>query len=330
MDQRVAVAIPAYNASATLPETLESILGQTLPAAEIVVVDDGSTDDLDECIRVFEPKGVRFVRTPNRGVNAARNTGAENTQSPWLSFTDSDDVWLPRKLERQMELLRQAPDCQECICDFRRFSSAGVEEKSHFDSAPPGFWDVGRRDFGAAGFVIDRNLFVDFLTFQPVQPSAMLISREQFKKVGVWNEEISRNRSQDIEFHLLCANQPPLAVVPEVLVHYRRHSGNMTSDDLVANFHGAEVLEYMLPRYEVARQHEARLRQEIDQRKISCADWAFHLGRLDLFHEYLGKVPLRSRPARLIARDLLSRALPEHAVETLRRRFRAVRYKRPS
>ena len=104
---QVAVVIPAYNAAPLLPETLDSILGQTLPPAEIVVVDDGSTDDMDGCVRTYEPKGVRFVRTPNRGVNAARNTGASATSSPWLAFTDSDDVWLPRKLERQMELLAQ-------------------------------------------------------------------------------------------------------------------------------------------------------------------------------------------------------------------------------
>ena len=155
----------------------------------------------------------------------------------------------------------------------------------------------------------------------------MLIGRERFEKVGVWNEEISRNRSQDIEFHLLCANQPPLAVVPEVLVHYRRHSGNMTADGLVANFHGAEVLEYMLSRYDVAHQHEGRLRQEIEQRRLDCADWAFFEGRLDLFREYLAKVPLRRRPARLIARDVLSRAMPEQVLSSIRRSVRTVRYR---
>jgi glycosyltransferase involved in cell wall biosynthesis len=272
---------------------------------------------------------VRFVRTPNRGVNAARNTGAAATDSPWLAFTDSDDLWLPRKLERQMELLAQAPDCQECICDFRPFSTAGLAEKSHFDSAPAGFWEEGRRDFGAAGFVIDRNLFIDFLTFQPVQPSAMLIGRQRCKEVGGWNEEMSRNRSQDIEFHLLSANLPPLAVVPEVLVHYRRHADNMTADNLVANYHGAEVLEYMLSRYDVARQHEGRFRQEIEQRRLACSEWAFFEGRMHLFHDYLEKVPLQRRPARLIARDLLSRALPGPALGAVRRGVRTAKSKIP-
>ena len=325
MDQRVAVIIPAYNGSTLLPETLDSILGQTLPAAEIVVVDDGSTDDLDECIRQYEPKGVRFLRTPNRGVNAARNAGAGATSSPWLAFTDQDDLWLPHKLRRQMDLLECAPDCQYCISDFRRFSTDGLAEKSHFDAAPAGYWGAGRRDFGAAGLVIDRNMFIDFLTFQPVLPSAMLIGREWYRKIGSWNEKISRYTAQDLELHLLCANQPPLAIVPEVLVHYRRHDGNWSADDLLAGFSGVDILEYMLLKYEVTRQHDGRLREEIERRTLACADWAFFEGRMNLFHEYLGKIPLHRRPIRLIARDWISRALPERPFRAAVRCLRTAR-----
>jgi hypothetical protein len=81
----------------------------------------------------------------------------------------------------------------------------------------------------------------------------------------------------------------------------------------------------MLSRYEVARRHEGRLRKEIEQRTLACADRAFFEGRLSLFREYLGKVPLRRRPARLVARDLLTRALPEQALDTIRRSVRTVR-----
>jgi glycosyltransferase involved in cell wall biosynthesis len=330
MDQRVAVVIPAYNGSALLPETLDSIVGQTLPPAEIVVVDDGSPQSLDGCIRTYEPKGVRFLRMPNRGVNAARNTGAEVTNSPWLAFCDQDDIWLPRKLERQMELLNQAQDCQYCICDLRNFSTDGLAERSHFDFAPPGYWDVARRDYGPAGFVIDRNMFTDFLTFQPALPATALLGREFFKTMGGWNLETSKYCTNDFEFHLLCANQPPIAVVPEVLVHYRRHAGNWSADELKQDFGGVEILEYMLSRYEVARHHEGRLRKEIEQRTLECADRAFFEGRLDLFREYLGKVPLRRRPVRLIARDLLIRVLPEQAFRTVRTRVRTARSKFPA
>jgi len=324
---QVAVIIPEYNGTAFLPETLDSILGQTLRPAEIVVVDDGSTESLDECIRSYEPKGVRFVRTPNRGVSAARNTGVEVSNSPWVSFCDGDDIWLPQKLERQMDLLGRAPDCQYCVCDFRNFSTDGLAERSHFDYAPPGFWDEGRRDFGPAGFVIDRNMFLDYLKFQPALPATPVMGREFFERVGRWNNETARYNAQDFEFHLLCANQPPIAVVPEVLVHYRRHAGNWSADELLQDSSGIDILEYMLSRYEVARQHEGRLRMEIEQRTLACADRAFFEGRLTLFHEYLGRVPLSRRPARLIARDLLSRALPEQAIGAIRRSVRTARSK---
>jgi hypothetical protein len=176
-----------------------------------------------------------------------------------------------------------------------------------------------------AGFVIDRNMFTDFLTFQPAITATPLMAREFFKKVGGWNPESSKHNAQDFEFHLLCANQPPIAVVPEVLMHYRRHAENWSADELLQDSSGIDILEYMLSRYEVARRHEGRLRKEIEQRTLACADRAFFEGRLSLFREYLGKVPLRRRPARLVARDLLTRTLPEQALDTIRRSVRTVR-----
>jgi predicted glycosyltransferase involved in capsule biosynthesis len=226
-----------------------------------------------------------------------------------------------------MELLGRVPDCHYCICDFRHFSVAGFAERSHFDDAPAGFWEEARRDFGSSGFVIDRNMFTDFLTFFPVVPSTNVIGRQLFQRLGGWNLETSRYCAQDFEFHLLCANQPPIAVVPEVLVHYRRHAGNWSADDLLQVFGSVEILEYMLSRYEVAREHEGRLRMEIEQRTQECADRAFSDRRLSLFRQYLGKLPLRRRPARLIARHILTCVLPEQALNAIGRSVRTARSK---
>lgn len=325
MDQKVAVIIPTYNGSALLPETLDSILSQTLPAAEIIVVDDGSPEGLDECISVYERKGVRFIRTPNRGVSAARNTGAESTTSPWLAFLDHDDIWLPHKLKREMDLLRQVPDCRYCISDFRSFSVTGFAQQSHFELAPLRYWEGGRHDYGTAGFVLERNMFEDYLTFYPTLPSTSLIGRELYEEIGGWNPETSRYRAQDFEFHLLCANHPPVAVVPEVLVHYRRHPGNWSDDQLLQAFGCVEIVEYMLSKYELGRQHEGSLRKALELKTRDCADRAFYDRRLTLFHQYLIRLPLRRRTARLIARDVLTHALPERVVTALGRSIRMLK-----
>jgi glycosyltransferase involved in cell wall biosynthesis len=96
----ISVIIPAYNAAATIETAVRSALDQTYPAAEVIVVDDGSTDATAELVSRNHP-GVRLLRQENRGCGQARNTGARAATGEWLAFLDADDAWLPQKLERQ-------------------------------------------------------------------------------------------------------------------------------------------------------------------------------------------------------------------------------------
>ena len=96
--QSVTVIIPAYNRRHLISRSLDSVLTQTHPANEIIVVDDGSTDDTKSLVLDRYP-GVNYIYQDNRGVSAARNTGIDKAKSEWLAFLDSDDEWLPRKLE---------------------------------------------------------------------------------------------------------------------------------------------------------------------------------------------------------------------------------------
>src|SRR5438046_2823187 len=98
----VTVVVPTYNRAALLDATLRAIHAQTVPVDEIIVVDDGSTDDTaDVCGR--QPKPVRYIRQDNTGLPAfARNRGAAEATADWIAFCDSDDLWHPRKLEVQL------------------------------------------------------------------------------------------------------------------------------------------------------------------------------------------------------------------------------------
>jgi len=93
-----AVVIPVYNRSATIQRALDSVLAQSYPATEIVVVDDGSTDDSAGLIQAYD--GVRYVQQENAGASAARNLGVAQSTAPWIAFLDSDDYWRPGHLER--------------------------------------------------------------------------------------------------------------------------------------------------------------------------------------------------------------------------------------
>ena len=102
--RRVSVIIPTFDRISVLPRALDSVLAQTRPAGEVIVVDDGSTDGTAELLERDYP-GVTTIRQSNRGVSAARNAGLAAASGDWIAFLDSDDEWRPQKLERQLDAL---------------------------------------------------------------------------------------------------------------------------------------------------------------------------------------------------------------------------------
>jgi len=151
MSIAVSVVIPAYNAGKYLGRAIDSVLAQTRPADEIIVVDDGSTDNTADVAHGYGEK-IRFIRQENAGASVARNTGIEAATSEWIAFLDADDEWLPRKLKLQTEHLRRNPDLVwttgnyiRCYCDKNqqqddlsgerlKNAKAAMGAKEYFDS----------------------------------------------------------------------------------------------------------------------------------------------------------------------------------------------------
>lgn len=109
----MSVVIPCYNGAAYLRETLASVLAQTYQPIEVLVIDDGSTDNSAAIANEFGPP-VRVIQQPNQGGSVARNRGIDEAQGDWIAFLDADDLWLPEKLERQVRLIR--PDINAVAC----------------------------------------------------------------------------------------------------------------------------------------------------------------------------------------------------------------------
>ena len=112
----VSVVIPTYNRAHLLERCLVSVLGQTLTADEIIVVDDGSTDNTVSTLKSRHPE-VKLIQQDNLGVSAARNTGISAARHDWIALLDSDDVWHENKLERQITALNNAPEYLICHSD---------------------------------------------------------------------------------------------------------------------------------------------------------------------------------------------------------------------
>ncbi len=122
---KVSVVIPAYNAARFLPRCLNSVFAQTLQPAEVIVVDDGSSDDSAEIARKL---GALVVSRPNGGLSAARNTGVRRSSSEWVALLDADDMWQPEKLQAQAE--RVQTDTILVYTGIRIFSDDGVRRTS--------------------------------------------------------------------------------------------------------------------------------------------------------------------------------------------------------
>jgi len=120
----ISVVIPTYNSAAVLSDAIDSVLAQTHPPDELIVIDDGGDDDTESICRRYRG-AIRYVRQDNAGASAARNHGAAIARCRWLAFLDADDLWAPDKLARQRAALAQNPEADFCVTAACVWSAAG-------------------------------------------------------------------------------------------------------------------------------------------------------------------------------------------------------------
>lgn len=250
----VSVIVPVYNGEKYIRATLEAILNQTVRPMEVIVINDGSSDNTVSVVEQFGIS-VTLINTPNGGECAARNTGATVAKGNWLGFCDSDDLWLPTKLEKQLRLAHQVPDIRCVIVDFAEFTDSVVSDRSHFSFAPRDFW---LKEQHASGFVVREPITGKLTTFQPSISSAPIVKRDFYFEVGGFDVEETR-WAPDTCFHFRCLSAVPFGVVPEVLMHYRRHPDAISADSLKQLRNGTIVWEHIIARYPEAQPYRAEL-----------------------------------------------------------------------
>jgi glycosyltransferase involved in cell wall biosynthesis len=205
----VSVIIPTYNHAPFLPEALESVFAQTCSPLEAIVVDDGSTDKTAEVLRMYEGR-VRVLRQPNRGVAAARNAGAAAASGELLAFLDADDTWLPAKLERQVARFDGEPEIGLLHCGVAEVDGGGRQLRVRLDGMEG--WVSSEMLLFRRGVILGGG-------------SAAVIRRAIFLRVGGFDEVLSTSADWDLYYRV--ARRYPVGFLPEVLVRYRVHSGNM-------------------------------------------------------------------------------------------------------
>src|SRR5215213_6400356 len=113
----VAAIIPVYNGASQIQRSIESVLAQTRQVDEVIVIDDGSTDQTADVVRSYGDR-VRLLQQKNAGVAAARNHGMREARSQWIAFLDHDDAWLPEKIEEQLGALEAKPEARVCYSGY--------------------------------------------------------------------------------------------------------------------------------------------------------------------------------------------------------------------
>lgn len=204
----VSVVIPCYNAAPFLRETLDSVLKQTCPALEVIVVDDGSTDDSGAIACLYGPP-VRVIRQENQGESVARNRGMDEAQGEWVALLDADDRWLPHKLERQLAALREGADDVVCVySDLILFGS------------------VRRRVWHLPPWPVESERRVRMLTDPWVQPGTALVLKSAGRQVRF---PTGISHGEDQIFWMRLFDHGSFLHIPEPLIEYRKHPQQQTS-----------------------------------------------------------------------------------------------------
>jgi glycosyltransferase involved in cell wall biosynthesis len=211
----VSVVIPTYNRVKLLERALASVLGQTRPADEIIIVDDGSTDNTVSTLKSLHPE-VKFIQQDNLGVSAARNTGISAARHDWIALLDSDDVWHKHKLERQIAALNSEPEYLICHSNEIWIRNGIRVNQMHKHKKAGG------------------HIFQHCLPLCIISPSAVIIHRSLFEETGLFDETLPA--CEDYDLWLRICSRYPVLYIDEALI--TKHGGH--DDQLSAKHWGMD------------------------------------------------------------------------------------------
>jgi glycosyltransferase involved in cell wall biosynthesis len=265
----VSVLLPVYNGARFVSRAIESVLGQTYQKVELVIVNDGSQDNSAEVIRPYlRDERVRYIEQVNRGVAAARNRALREATGEFVGLIDQDDVWLPDKLNRQVQVFMARPEVALVHCD-----ALAIDKDDRFIAATP--W--GPRPEEVPGFV---QLFVG----NPVRACTALFRREAAVSAGGFDTSAAVNFADEYDLWLRIARSHEVAYIDSPLAYYRLHDANNSADKAVMVLATLTVLRKTLrdqPEAEV-RVGRMRVRERVARLYLTLYRARLREGRPDL------------------------------------------------
>lgn len=213
----VSVIIPTFNRAGWLSESIDSVLSQTYPNLELIVVDDGSTDHTAEVVQAFRSDRLTYLRQANRGVSAARNSGVAASQEAWVAFLDSDDLWQPSKVAAQMALFQSQPEVEVCYTD-EIWIRHGVRVNPKRIHQKHTGW-----------------LFEPSLPRCIISPSSIMMRRALWTRLGGFDERLPA--CEDYDLWLRMTVRVPVTLVPDALIVKRGgHADQLSRSPLLDQY----------------------------------------------------------------------------------------------
>jgi len=229
----VSAVIPTYNRAQFVGYAIESVLAQSRPVDEIIVVDDGSTDDTVERLKKYAP-AVRCVSQENRGPSAARNRGIKEAHGDFVAFLDSDDLWAPRTIELQLDFFAHHPDTEFVFGNMVNFSQ-GTEKET------PEIRDPAVESYLLANPAGLERFFELLIVQNIVATPTVMARRASLHQVGDFDE--TRSIAEDFDYWLRSAIRCRWGFVNATLSRRRRHTGNLIATWTRWNVALVQVLE---------------------------------------------------------------------------------------
>lgn len=208
---KVSVVIPAYNAMTYLPQTLDSVLRQTFTDFEVLIINDGSTDNIIQWASEITAPRVKLISQENQGLPGARNTGIAHAQGEYIAFLDADDLWEPTKLDKQIHCFQENPNAGVVYTWSLLIDEYGKPTGRIFASQ-------------AEGKIWRQLLETDVIS----NGSSATVRRDCFEVVGLFDRTLTS--AEDLDMWLRIAAHYSFVVVKEPLTLYRQYSSSMSKN----------------------------------------------------------------------------------------------------
>jgi glycosyltransferase involved in cell wall biosynthesis len=304
MASGIACIIPSYNRASLIAETVDSALRQSVPFSEIVVIDDGSTDDTASTLRGFGSR-IRVVRQQNAGVAAARARGAAETTAPLLMFLDSDDLLDTDWAREHLDARARAPDVELSVCNHRDLVDGQARATTKFDQAPTGYFADGA-ELSPGVSLAAEPLYWRLLRWQPVMVGTFLVSRAAYERVGGYRAEFSRWASEDFEFALRLTHLSPSIIIQQPLLLYRRHGQQATASTRHFVAGDVRILEHSRVHHPLGAAAAAIIGEEVSRRSADVVDSAYAAKDPAMLREFWPRVHSAERTWRRRLKKLMS------------------------